>query len=65
MPTTNTPHPEEPLKPNVTPEPDIDWNRIEEARLAIANGKLSIDPNRLAQKIIELEMAIERSSSKP
>ena len=64
MPKTYTSPPENKLKQHVTPDPDIDWNRIEEARLAITNGNLSIDTNRLAQKIIDLEMAIESTSPK-
>ncbi|GAA4648349.1 hypothetical protein GCM10023116_06160 [Kistimonas scapharcae] len=64
MSKSNTSHPEGSLKPNVASEPGIDWSLVEEVRLAIANGELSIDPDRLAQKIIELETAIEKSSPK-
>ncbi len=38
--------------------PDIDMDKVESVRRAIANGELKIDTDRLAQKMLELEDSI-------
>lgn len=43
------------IRERIDSTPDIDVQRVEEIKLALAEGRLSLDPQRIAQKFSDLE----------
>lgn len=43
------------IRERIDTTPDIDLKRVEEIKLALAEGKLPLDPQRIAQKFANLE----------
>jgi negative regulator of flagellin synthesis FlgM len=43
------------IRERIDSTPDLDMKRVEDIKLALAEGRLSLDPERIAQKFASLE----------
>ncbi|MES0874117.1 flagellar biosynthesis anti-sigma factor FlgM [Sinimarinibacterium thermocellulolyticum] len=49
------------LREHIAAAPTIDGKRVAETRLALAEGRYSVDPQRIADKLLRFEWALQRS----